>query len=926
MADDSRLAALFAAISAEKHGDPFRPVIVLCGEGARRDIVAALARQGTWIGIEVEPLSAYVTRRAGELAPRTLIRRSQILASVARTLDSEDTAFHTNNTADQPATRRALSAVIERLFALPPKRWAELDSGANRPLVAEAARIAAAVSAEYPATFTRGEAREHSYATTNDGGERTRIIAVGVLGEDRFDDAFLGSTTNVEMVAGERFTLPCAEEAEEVDAIVSLVSADIAAGIPLDQIAVGYCSPSYLPLLRQRFAEAAIPFRAPSLLKESDTPGTRALLELVSIRADTMDRRALARVLATGDVSWKSSGGSNPTLRGFDRFTRGKNFVVNTVADLQVLPDDIGDDPHYAWMLGLQADLESVEREATWAGSAKAIGALARTHLRSVPHPDVLDMIGTMDGIMPPPTRELLTEIMSGELDRPVEETVEGETVRISPLTSLAGRIIERAYVCGATASAVPGPVQEDPAITFDQMDTSPEDIARRREATFEAATTAGTRTVVSYPTSHLDGSGQAVPTLLLDSVPRLPEITLSEAPSPGAARVRIDFARRGGVLEGLEPARAAVRAREDFAHANQPGAEYNGYVSAQIGARSLEREISATQLEAYCKNPLDYLLKYGLDARVLEDPDPSATIDPRDRGVLYHSIFEKWTTRVWLQATPRPSGGSDIDWVDAKRVLQEITDEELSHAQSGRYSPTAWAQFAANVREVVLGWFADEKSDADAGWVPVATELAFGGRSGGDTGLPAVELSNGGDVSLSLRGDIDRLDVNTLSGRLRVTDYKSGQAKYTKDALASGPTGTDQDKKLQLGLYAYLVDRSLAEGLLASAVPGLSAADREEGTEARYYFFLEAQPEDVSVGTKFGKVELAEFAEELLAICASICAGVFPPGKYFSGFRSGPSAELLRMGVASYSDVSESAEALGVYPLSLTSTEVEDD
>lgn len=106
--------------------------------------------------------------------------------------------------------------------------------------------------------------------------------------------------------------------------------------------------------------------------------------------------------------------------------------------------------------------------------------------------------------------------------------------------------------------------------------------------------------------------------------------------------------------------------------------------------------------------------------------------------------------------------------------------------------------------------------------------------------------------------GKIDRIDRHT-DGRVRVTDYKTGGAKYSEDLVEANPTANTT--KFQLPVYG-LLGRTLAGGSSVTA----------------RYWFATSRGEFTPIGYPITDHVIDLLRRDLSFCQQSIRAGIFPP------------------------------------------------
>ncbi|MCK7642016.1 PD-(D/E)XK nuclease family protein [Corynebacterium sp. P6145] len=969
MSADTVAAQLASAIGNARRDDPLRPVTVICGPRARGDILGELTATGTVLGVTVTSCSGYILGRAAELTEgkdaRQLLDRSRITGSVMRLLTDTDTEFARHGTADQPATRRALVTVVTELLGLPEHLQGNTD---GRLLPGACLDIARRVRDLNPDCFTWWEACRHALTPPPDGAA---LIVVDVLPADPAQRWFLDQLKAIRIDTvptgtgaqdGPRsdeqpVVWSCSDENDEVIRVVRHIRRLIADGIAPHRIACGWCSPDYGRRLADALRSASVPFTGFSDLRWSDAPEIRALLRILALAPETLPRRGLAAVLGTGAIR-NPVDGAPVHLDTFDRITR-RSRRLDSLADWAAQEEPGAEPDHDSgtgdvdrirrWVLALRDDLNGLWAATTWDRFTESLRGLAAAHLRPASDPEsaaalatisrAVDALATTGARLPQFRTDLATELFATFFDelQPVEAPVNG--VSIGGIDDLPGRILDSVIILGATEGALPGPVNESGAVTFAQRGQTPAEIQNARTEVFRrACATAPGHVVVSYPRSHCDGSGGVGRSRLLRTEPTVVSGGLvSSLSGEGTDTIPADpqelllaqILAGGNPGPGIRRSADIIRARAAGAAAGEPFSAYNGWIPG-FTTDLFDRELSATALESYPVSPLTFFIERVLGCRILEDTPPGAGIDPRDRGTVYHRIFELWTREIWLDAEPRPACAADVDWDAARSRLGAITDEQLSDTTPESGAGARWSLFRSEVHTTVGAWFGEERADALDGWVPVGAELTFGGvhRDDGET-APPLEIALSGGPVLKFRGSIDRLDYHPARRILRITDYKSGRQLHSGKINQENPTG-ERILRLQLALYGAAVRAALdaatplfpdlrvparaATGAPLVALPGLDPP----GIESRYRFFTDRTPQGEtrtsSIAVDNGV--LAHLVEKLGALHSLIGSGVFPPQSRTGNTGDIPRPNYLRLGAANYDRAAAALAERGFDPL----------
>jgi ATP-dependent helicase/DNAse subunit B len=213
-----------------------------------------------------------------------------------------------------------------------------------------------------------------------------------------------------------------------------------------------------------------------------------------------------------------------------------------------------------------------------------------------------------------------------------------------------------------------------------------------------------------------------------------------------------------------------------------------NPAVLAQLGGRTV---FGATELERFVDCSSAWLFERVVDPKTID-----AEADALLRGKIAHQ-----TLYSFYSGLPKELG--------AERVTPETLEPALDFLErclesalgSGVRLELSDVQ-AAELRESLhrdLARFIRAEADSPLGFLPRRFEVGFG------TDRSAPELQRGLDLGdgLFVSGKIDRVDIDPLSARGIVQDYKSGKGSFSARQI-------DLERRLQVPLY-MLVLRDLA-------------------------------------------------------------------------------------------------------------------
>lgn len=955
------MSQLLAAVRAAQAGSPFTPVTVLCGPKAVDDVTAALALGGTPLtGVEVQTLAMVVRQGARTLGTRPL-ERGDVAAEVGKLLREDAprrTVFHDKGLHTSPATMEGLTDAVVALASFPPQ-WRDRHGG--MPLPRAAAEIAHDVLATLSSeVFTFPQAVEAAAREDR---------AIVVAGEVAFDPVSQWALETIIAACGEERVWRVAPQAgagevsratfvaewDEAKWVASEVARAVEKhGAALHELAVGYCEDSQLPYLVRAFEEAGIPYAAPATDVWAQNPYFRGLAMLLRIDPEQMHRHDLAAFIATGVAE------DAPWIVHFDEVSRGSEpqFYAGTDWDEARLGDSAARAAEVvSWVVGLREELQSAWSAPSWVEFAQRFGDLTAHRLRDARGEETVyrdEVVRTLARLQGPVSRGAAIDSIAPLYDRPQPVTTTGQ-VQIGPLETLAGRDLHTAFIVGAIDTALPGSLTPSATITPAQSQLTPEAFLRYRRAAFAAALGSARRVVITNPRSHQDGSGATQPSQWVSKrdladfgvecgepveYPSLPAL-LADASITPLSEHDLSLIRTvaGDVDEHVGRYTDIMRYREDGAHGDQPGAEYNGFTGSDAGRAFLGKDISNSALEAFTRSPQFFFIERVLGSYALEDSVETMDVDARERGSLYHEIFERWTKEVLL--APDAPKEFDSAWWDtvAPGALETIVSEVIQARTSSRVNDAVWAGFSAGVRRDVTRWFARERADYAAGWRPLAAELAFGTnrREGTEFPSPFIDVptattGTGNTARMTFTGMIDRVDYRVGTDddgvpatTLRITDYKTGQ-KYSdvNAGLKKSPTGDPAKRHyFQLALYGSLMHRRFVERdpLAADWFPQvagvLEAQPPVRAVESRYWYFQAPEFESGIPSLTIDDAAITALHTNLANIYHYIAAGIFPPRELPSSLWVDD--KEVRVGRTQYETVAETLTQLGLTPLDIT-------
>lgn len=888
---------LSEAVFRAKAADPLsRVTVIVPSRGAIRDVLQYLARHGGVANTRVLTLDLAVDILAAPvLAPRVPLPLLYLAASVQKVLADEPGAFA--DFADQPITAEALAAASRTLGAVADP--APVDA---TPLVRDMLRVHSAATAAH--TDTHYLPREAYAAATSRIDELGEVVVFLPTAADAGASQFLEALTNrgqliesdVEPLG--TMVIHASDADDEVRSITRLVRQHLSAGVPGHRIGVFFAnSDPYLRLIHEHFGSAGIEFAGEQCHTMRHRPVARSLRRLLSIDLVVMPRRELLSILSERVVTWYyGTPIAALPLRRVERLTRARIKIVGGY-DWERLTELEPEDPDanvatavHSLVATLRDDLNAVADASTWSeASRRVIDVVGRYFNGRSKHPNdptnndiralvtICEELGELDGVAPPPTLPGIVNAISVRIDA-LPETVGTTTsaVTVGPLAAGAGREFDVCIVVGAAEGMLPATRREDPLLPNALVGRSLADEIQNQKSQFLATLASGQKhRIVSFPRGSMRGGAEKVPSRWLmptldalsgnkigvvdwqkqtadvESIvtvesfdvstqtvdPRIGVSAASETEWRLRALAEHGARDRRGALD--DPVvNAGMELRSD--RLNGKFTRFNGNVShIENAVTFFDEPVSASRLEDWVASPYRFFVKTVLGVDTLDDPDDAAQLDPLTRGNLIHLSLERY-----VQGT--------IDGINATLDhLIEVSEEVLAGARvdAPGWLPQLWEKDSSIIRRELVEWFALDRTDRDDGWTPLHVEKNFGVE-------PDVLVLDLVGEKIAFAGKIDRIDRHT-DGRIRVTDYKSGQATSYKKLSESEPT--DGGTKFQLPVY------------------GLLALTMGDNVTTRYWF-VNHKAKYETIGYPLSDAAVEVLKADIFRVHKMIRAGYFPP------------------------------------------------
>ncbi len=235
------------------------------------------------------------------------------------------------------------------------------------------------------------------------------------------------------------------------------------------------------------------------------------------------------------------------------------------------------------------------------------------------------------------------------------------------------------------------------------------------------------------------------------------------------------------------------ILAKDDLTISNEEAEMIEKKLSSFV-----HNQYSISQLEIFAKCPFKFFAERILGIETFEDP--SEDVEAVEMGRFLHSIlFEFYSTlrneRIVLQQC------SENDFVKAKKLIFEIADRQLHdlviESPLNFYEREKILGLDGNEKESILYRFLENERIAEKDFIPNFFEVEFGRlrNDESDAELNSSESINIG--GFSLRGKIDRIEINDDNSMFNIVDYKLSGVKPSFNDLKDGVS-------LQLPLYLH--------------------------------------------------------------------------------------------------------------------------
>lgn len=694
--------------------------------------------------------------------------------------------------------------------------------------------------------------------------------------------------------------ISCPDPDEEIRHAVRECARLIDQGVPADDIAFVCASPQYRRPVRDELQRGGIAWSGGAVERLRGSVAGQVLRHVLDGVVGGWDRPSVFRLLSVApmyplgelgaprrvgqwtslcrrlglvtDDDWARAGDA---LVESDRARRRRWADSN---DAPPTPRERADNEAMLKLLSLverlHAQSRSLQRAGSWVAASKTVGSILADHIGAASwrerawadgpawQRNAADHVERIvaglaeldhDGVAVPYTAATMRQIVGTLLDTPVRRRGDAAgAVSIADIGGAACIGAAHVFVVGLNEGLLPVTAVDDLLLGRDLPDAAavvvegPRALASRAERAWHALCDSDASVTATFSRTDLRRGGELYPSPLLAGLP----VELHQSHAKGLLEGHILTASeqlsRGAAVYSDSP-RLALRVNALRARLDPQPTEFDGLVGPHPALAPDDKQWSITALERQAICGLGYFGQFVLHVTEETDAASIISIEPAERGVLVHAVFEQ-LGREWLlldeQHRPPWLCGDHLPATHhrATEILDELAayigiQHRLGHA-------SAWA---AERDHILRSISATIDAEAAEGSQPLACEHRF---------------SDVVVAGAAFRGSIDRIDLMP-DGGLRVTDFKTGAPVSLKDILDSG-------RRLQLPLYARAADH---DRMVLTGEPTPAGAP---AATARYLHVRDAKatPKPVPLDPAL----IVQFEAYVARWLAEIAAGRFTP------------------------------------------------
>ncbi len=293
---------------------------------------------------------------------------------------------------------------------------------------------------------------------------------------------------------------------------------------------------------------------------------------------------------------------------------------------------------------------------------------------------------------------------------------------------------------------------------------------------------------------------------------------------------------------------------------------DFTGFIRDNLSDEAKEKlnefkskEYSISQLETYAKCPFKYLAERILSLEPMKEP--TEDIEALEMGSILHNILYSFYKKIRDDGIVL-SEANDEKFTYAENLIFEIASDIIDKANFRSpltfYEKEKILGINGNKKNSILYKFLQYEKENSDGYIPQYFEFGFGNIDDDNKELYSIKKIKVGDVSV--RGKIDRIDIDKENKNFKVIDYKLSGKKITASDLTQGIF-------LQLPLYLFAAREMIKAQIEKDLEPAgaeiysLKFSDEEFGKKIISQIYLRK-----NISTE----KLIEANKEMIDICLS--------------------------------------------------------
>ena len=226
---------------------------------------------------------------------------------------------------------------------------------------------------------------------------------------------------------------------------------------------------------------------------------------------------------------------------------------------------------------------------------------------------------------------------------------------------------------------------------------------------------------------------------------------------------------------------------------------------------RLTERSYSASSLQKFAACPYQFYLSAIQALGPRREVVSIERLDPLTRGAILHRIQAELLRHLLNQKQlPLSSANYDYALLSLDRIIRQ-TEQQYRDTLAPAI-PSVWNDEIEGLRTDLLLWVKQMCTET-SNWLPIHFELSFGIPDGAQRDPASFNTVGTVAKRFKLHGIVDLIEERSTDHNLRITDYKSGEARTPQSVVVAG------GEVLQPTLYALavesLVKRPVVEGRL---------------------------------------------------------------------------------------------------------------